>query len=248
MLIIPAIDLIDSKCVRLTKGNYDTSKVYNEDPIKIAKEFEQAGAKRIHIVDLDAARNQGNNRNIIKEIRNSVSCLIETGGGIRTEDDVKELVDCGITRMIVGTIFAKNPDLIAKWISCYGKYFIAGIDALNQEVRHSGWEKGSGLSDTDLAISAKEMGIISIVYTNIEKDGSLNGPDFPGTLRIAEESGLPVILSGGISSFFDFKQLSALGKNGIYGVITGKALYEKRIKLDLIIKEFQNDEHKNMEW
>ena len=189
MTIIPAIDLIDGKCVRLFKGDYSSSKVYNEDPVETAGAFAEAGARRIHIVDLDAARGDGNNREIIRKIALSVPAVVETGGGVRTEDDVRELLDCGIERMIVGTVLAKSPDRVAGWVSRYGAKFIAGIDALNGEVKVSGWEKGSGLSDTELAAAAAEMGIISIVYTNIAKDGTLSGPDIENTVRIARESG-----------------------------------------------------------
>ncbi|MDC7226086.1 MAG: 1-(5-phosphoribosyl)-5-[(5-phosphoribosylamino)methylideneamino]imidazole-4-carboxamide isomerase [Spirochaetales bacterium] len=249
MIVIPAIDLINGKCVRLTKGDYDTSKIYNDDPVETAKAFEAAGAKRIHIVDLDAARGDGNNRSVIKSIRNSVSAVVETGGGIRTTDDVKELVDCGITRMIAGTVLAKDPDLVAGWIAGFGKYFIAGIDALDGEVKVSGWEKGSGLSDTGIAKASAEMGIISIVYTNIAKDGTLSGPDIENTVRIAKESGLPVILSGGISSKDDFKQVAAVGsESGIAGIITGKAIYEGRIDTASVIAEFQTGNEGSMEW
>ena len=249
MIIIPAIDLIDGKCVRLTKGDYSTSKVYNEDPVETAKAFEAAGARRIHIVDLDAARNNGNNRSVIKKIRASVKPIIETGGGIRTTDDVKELIDCGITRMIAGTVLARDPDLVAGWISRFGKYFIAGIDALNGEVKVSGWEKGSGLSDTELAKQSAEMGIISIVYTNIAKDGMLGGPDLENTIRVAGESGLPVILSGGISSAEDISRVITVGdKSGITGIITGKAVYEGRIDIASVISEKQTGGEQEMEW
>ena len=249
MIIIPAIDLIDGKCVRLTKGDYSTSKIYNEDPVETAKAFEAAGARRIHIVDLDAARGDGNNRAVIKKIRASVSSLVETGGGIRTTDDVKELIDCGITRMIAGTVLARDPDLVAGWISRFGKYFIAGIDALNGEVKVSGWEKGSGLSDTELAKQSAEMGIISIVYTNIAKDGMLSGPDLENTIRVAGESGLPVILSGGISSAEDISRVITRGdKSGITGIITGKAVYEGRIDIASVISEKQTGGEQEMEW
>jgi len=249
MIIIPAIDLIDGKCVRLYKGDYSTSKVYNEDPVETAKAFEAAGAERIHIVDLDAARGDGNNRDIIKKIRSSVSAVVETGGGIRTTDDVKELVDCGIERMIAGTVLAREPDKVAGWIAGFGRKFIAGIDALNGEVKVSGWEKGSGLSDTALAKAAAEMGIISIVYTNIAKDGTLSGPDLENTMRIARESGIPVILSGGISSADDIAMVCSEADGlGIAGIITGKAVYEGRMKIESVIAEYQNEENIRMDW
>ncbi len=248
MIIIPAIDLIDGKCVRLTKGDYGTSRIYNDDPLETAKMFEASGAKRIHIVDLDAARGDGNNRSVIKKIRANVSCIIETGGGIRTTDDVRELVDCGITRMIAGTVLVKKPDLVAGWIAEFGRYFIAGIDSLDGEVKVSGWEKGSGLKDADLAKACSEMGIISIVFTNIARDGMLSGPDLENTIRIATRSGLPVILSGGISSAEDIRSVTEKGRDsGIAGIITGKAIYEGRIDIKSVITEYQS-ETGNTEW
>ncbi len=249
MIIIPAIDLIDGKCVRLYKGDYSTSKVYNEDPVETAKAFEAAGAARIHIVDLDAARGDGNNRDVIKKIRSSVSAVVETGGGIRTTEDVQELVDCGIERMIAGTVLAKDPDRVASWIARFGAKFIAGIDALNGEVKVSGWEKGSGLTDTALAKASAEMGIISIVYTNIAKDGTLSGPDLENTLRIARESGIPVILSGGISSADDVEMVCAEAKGrGISGIITGKALYEGKMDIESVIADNQETKNIRMDW
>lgn len=249
MIIIPAIDLIDGKCVRLYKGDYSTSKVYNEDPVETAKAFEAAGAARIHIVDLDAARGDGNNREVIKKIRSSVSAVVETGGGIRTTEDVEELIDCGIERMIAGTVLAKQPDVVAGWIARFGAKFIAGIDALNGEVKVSGWEKGSGLSDTALAKASAEMGIISIVYTNIAKDGTLSGPDLENTMRIAEESGIPVILSGGISSAEDVETVcrEAAGR-GVTGIITGKAFYEGKMDIKSVIAGNQKKANDRMDW
>jgi phosphoribosylformimino-5-aminoimidazole carboxamide ribotide isomerase len=217
--------------------------------VETAKAFEEAGAGRIHIVDLDAARGDGNNRNVIKKIRAGVSCVIETGGGIRSTDDVRELIDCGISRMIAGTILVKDPELAASWISDFGPRFIAGIDALEGEVKVSGWEKGSGLTDTELAKTAAAMGIISIVYTNIAKDGTLSGPDLVNTMRIARESGLPVILSGGISSDDDIRMVCAeAADSGISGIIIGKAVYEGRINLEKIIQENNLAPDEKMEW
>lgn len=240
MIIIPAIDLLDGSCVRLVKGNYNDSTIYSSDPVKMAKKLLSAGCERLHIVDLDAARGKGkNNRDIIRKIRNSIDVVIETGGGIRTDSDVKELLDIGIDRLILGTVFAKNPEIAGMWTEEFGNYFIAGIDALNGEVKISGWEEGSLLKDTDLAKQAAENGIISIIYTNIDKDGTLEGPDIKNSVRIAEISKLPVIVSGGISSENDFNVIADLNHPGIAGVITGKAVYENRIDLKLAIEKNQ---------
>jgi len=240
MIIIPAIDLLDGSCVRLLKGNYNESTIYGSDPVEMAKKLVSSGCTRLHIVDLDAARGKGkNNRDIIRKIRNNVDVVIEIGGGIRTDTDVAELLDIGIDRLILGTVFAKNPEIAGRWTEEYGNHFIAGIDALKGEVKISGWEEGSSLRDAELAKQAEMNGIISIIYTNIDKDGTLEGPDITNSVRIAEVSKLPVIVSGGISCENDFKIIADLNHPGIAGVITGKAVYENRIDLQKAIGKYQ---------
>ena len=249
MIIIPAIDLLDGSCVRLLKGNYDKSTVYKSDPVEMAENLVKLGCERLHIVDLDAARGQGkNNREIIRKIRKKIDIVIETGGGIRSEKDVEELLDIGINRLILGTVFAKNPGIAGEWTKKYGHHFIAGIDALNGEVKISGWEEDSSLKDTDLAKRALDNGIISIIYTNIDKDGTLDGPDLESSIRIAEISNLPVIISGGISSDNDFKKIADLDHSGIAGIITGKAFYEKKINLQKSIIKYQKPYKNGEEW
>ena len=249
MIIIPAIDILDGSCVRLLKGNYNESTIYTSDPVEMAKKLVDSGCERLHIVDLNAARGRGkNNREIIRRIRNSIDIVIETGGGIRSDADVKELLDIGIDRLILGTVFARNPEIAGQWTEKYGNYFIAGIDALNGEVKISGWEEGSSFADTTLAEHAAKNGIISIIYTNIDKDGTLEGPDIENSIRIAEVSKLPVIISGGISSDDDFKVISDLNHPGIVGVITGKAVYENRFDLQKVIGKYQKPFNKGGKW
>ena len=244
MLIIPAIDLLDGKCVRLYKGDYSKVTVYSDDPVAMARSFVSSGAKRIHLVDLDAARGSANNRSIIAEICRHVDALFELGGGIRTQDDVKEIVDIGVDRLILGTVFAKDPECGAQWTAQFGKKFIAGIDALNGEVKVSGWQQGVRMADTELAKKAAECGMCSIIYTNIVKDGTLSGPDTERTLTIAEASGLPVTVSGGISCAQDFADIvhnpRCAGRIG--GIITGKGFYEKRFDLASVIARYQIEE------
>ncbi|MCL2295373.1 MAG: 1-(5-phosphoribosyl)-5-[(5-phosphoribosylamino)methylideneamino]imidazole-4-carboxamide isomerase [Spirochaetes bacterium] len=246
MLIIPAIDILGGKCVRLYKGDYSKVTVYNDDAVAVAAALEAADAKRIHIVDLDAARGKGiNNRKIISNIRKKVKAVLELGGGIRSEEDISELLSIGIDRLILGTVFAREPEKCLSWIKKYGgSKFIAGIDALNGEVRISGWEEGSGLKDSDLAKKAAEAGFCSIIYTNISRDGTLSGPDTENTKRIAEESGLPVIVSGGISCEDDFQKITqdAAAKGKIAGIITGKAFYDGKFDLASVIKKYQKNE------
>lgn len=259
MIIIPAIDLLDGKVVRLYHGDYDQVTRYSQDPLDTAKAFFDLGATRIHVVDLSAAKAKADgsdraevrtNRTILEQIRAAVPLTIETGGGIRTREDVVELVDRGIQRLILGTLLASQPEVAAQWVEDFGKIFIAGIDAKDGEVKIAGWKTGvSGppLMDLDLAKIAQEIGMVSIVYTNISQDGTLQGPDLPRTQAIAQASGLPVILSGGIGSpdhihgvvEEEKKRIGSQPEAGrIQAIIVGKAYYEGRVDLSKLFAQY----------
>jgi len=244
MLIVPAIDLLGGRCVRLHQGDYAQAETYDLDPVEVARGFVAAGARRIHLVDLDAARTgAGTNRAVIGAIRRAVDVTIEVGGGIRTDDDVEALLAQGVDRLVVGTVLVKDADRVARWVSQFGAKFVAGIDARDGEVKVSGWEEGSTVRDIDLAACCRSLGLISLVYTNIARDGTLGGPDLERTLLVAEAAGLPVILSGGIASWADFEAIQKADHPLLAGVITGKALYKNRIDLAEVIAAFQNDRH-----
>ncbi len=248
MLVIPAIDLLGGECVRLYKGDYNEVKSYEKDPAAAAKAFQDLGVKRLHLVDLDAARGEGkNNRDAVRKIRSVFTGVLELGGGVRTEEDVKELLGIGVDKLIVGTVLAKNPGLVASWIEEFGKVFIAGIDALDGEVKVSGWEKGTALKDSDLGRKCADMGIGNIIYTNIDRDGTLAGPDIESTNRMARETGLVITLSGGISSQEDLSQVCEQGDPLVKGIITGKAYYEGKIDLARAISDIQ-DEDEEYKW
>jgi len=248
MIIIPAIDLLGGQCVRLFKGDYNEVSSYGTEPAAMAARFQKMGVRRLHLVDLDAARGEGrHNRDHIRAIRKVFSGLIEVGGGVRTDKDVRELLDAGVDRLIVGTVLAREPETVARWIRDFVPVFIAGIDALNGEVKVSGWEKGTALKDEELASRCADMGIVNIIYTNIAKDGTLEGPDLKSTSRIAAVSGLPVTLSGGISSQEDLAVVCSEGHAGIRGIITGKAVYEGRIDVEQAVRDYQKEEEE-MNW
>lgn len=243
MIIIPAIDLLRGQCVRLNQGDYGEATFYDRDPVAVAREFEQAGARRIHIVDLDAAHgDKTTNRKKIRKIRKAVNCVIELGGGIRTDDDIEELLDLGIDRLVLGTTFAKKPQIVEGWSAHYGNVFVAGIDARDGLVYVSGWEQKTRIEDTELARQAATVGASSIVYTNIERDGTLAGPDVQRTSLIAETSALPVVLSGGIGSEADVKTVAEQAHGGVRGVIVGKAIYEEAVDLAGLIETYQGGE------
>ncbi len=244
MLVVPAIDLLGGRCVRLHQGDYAQAETYDLDPVEVARGFVAAGAKRIHLVDLDAARTGSpTNRPVIGAIRRAVSVTVEVGGGLRTDDDAQALIDLGIDRLVVGTTLVKDPDAVARWVARFGSVFVAGIDARDGEVKVSGWEVGSTVRDVELAARCRALGLISLVYTNIARDGTLGGPDLERTLVVAEAAGLPVVLSGGIASLADFEAVRRANHPLLAGVITGKALYKNRIDLAEVIAQYQDDRH-----
>ena len=243
MLIIPAIDLLGGKAVRLYQGSYDKVSTYDNDPVAAARRLEAAGISRLHLVDLDAARNAGgqpdrHNRAVIAAIRQAVSCEIEVGGGIRSRQDVEELAAAGVDWFIVGTALVKDPAGVADWIKARPGRFVAGIDAFDGKVKIAGWEGDAGLDDHNVAAKARAMGFSAIIYTNISRDGTLAGPDLARTKAVAAASGLPVILSGGIGSTADIEAVIADKDPLMLGIITGKALYEGRIDLESLCRRY----------
>lgn len=244
MNVIPAIDLLGGECVRLTMGEYNRVTSYSRSPVDVAQRFTAAGATRIHLVDLDAAGGSGNNREVIRKIRQEVPVTLEVGGGVRREEDVEELLDIGIDRLVVGTILARTPEVVEKWHRRYGGVFIAAVDAKDGIVMVEGWEEGSGRRDIDFAQGLSEVGVGAIIYTNIWRDGTLSGPDINRGSEIARESGLPVVLSGGVGSLEDClkatEAAALLPPPGICGIIVGKGLYENRLDLGEAIKMIQN--------
>jgi phosphoribosylformimino-5-aminoimidazole carboxamide ribotide isomerase len=239
MTIIPAIDLLDGACVRLYQGKYDASTIYERDPLATAQRFEAAGATRIHIVDLDAARgSRSGNRRIIARIRRAVNAVIEVGGGIRSDEDARELIELGVDRLVVGTVLVRDPQRLTRWAQKFPGKIIAGIDARDGEVRISGWEEDTAMTELRAAEIAAEVGAVSIIYTDIGRDGTMNGPNIAGCRSIAEHSDLPVIVSGGVRGAEDFELLSAEDPLRLPGIITGKALYEQRFDLEQALHRF----------
>ncbi|MEM5947321.1 1-(5-phosphoribosyl)-5-[(5-phosphoribosylamino)methylideneamino]imidazole-4-carboxamide isomerase [Spirochaetia bacterium 38H-sp] len=243
MLCIPAIDLLGGRCVRLRQGRYDDVTIYDDNPLSRALSFVRAGAKRIHIVDLDAARGEPSekNRRVAAEIAREAGCEIELGGGIRTRRDVELLLEAGVDYLILGTVLVKNPSEVEEWVSEYGNFFIAGIDARDGLVKISGWEEGSSLSDIELAKKAKTMGLCGVVHTNIARDGMLTGPDIERSIVVAEASGLPVTVSGGVSCMQDVRRAWDSRHRGLGGIILGKAVYDGRIDLTEVFSEFPQE-------
>lgn len=234
--------MLSGACVRLLKGRYDSVTRYEEGPVEVARRFESAGARWLHLVDLDAARRAPgdreapNNRATIRQIRRAVSCRLQVGGGIRSRADIEELLDAGVERLVLGTVVAREPGQAAQWCDRYGRVFMAGIDADSGRVKVAGWERDGGTEDLELARRARGLGVVGIVYTAIARDGTLAGPDLERTNRVAAASALPVVVSGGIGSVADVERVARERHPGVCGVIVGKALHEGRVDLARLIR------------
>lgn len=233
MMIIPAIDLRDGRCVRLTQGGKDTAKVYDGNPIDVAQAFEAAGARMLHVVDLDAAFSQPNarNRDVLRELVRAIDIPIQFGGGVRTTRDVEQLIELGVTRVVVGTVAAESIEKLKTMVRYARQHIVVGIDAKEGQVVTHGWEQQETLSALTLALRVSEIGVERIVYTDVARDGVLSGPNIEETCKLAGESGLKVTASGGVSSLEDISRLRAVSDSGIDSVIVGKALYEGRFAL-----------------
>lgn len=231
MKIIPAIDIINGKCVRLTKGDYDTKKIYNENPLEVAKSFEAQGIKYLHLVDLDGAKSgQIINYKILEKIASNTNLKIDFGGGLKSDKDVAIAFECGANQITGGSIAVKNPLLFEEWIQRFGnEKIILGADVSNGKIAVSGWQEESSEALIPFILNYQKKGIQSVICTDIAKDGMLEGPSFELYKTILKEvENIKLIASGGISTFDELPKLAELG---CFGVIIGKAIYENRISL-----------------
>ena len=234
MQLYPAIDMKDGRCVRLTQGLFDNLKVYSEDPVDIAKMWVSQGATFLHLVDLDGALA---GRSVIRGIVESVSVPVQVGGGIRSHEAVKSMLELGVRRVIIGTRAAKEPEFIRELTARFDpEQIVAGIDAKDGLVAVEGWEKVSSITALELCLRMKEYGVRHVVYTDISRDGMLSGPNVEATKKLTKDTGLDIIASGGVSCMDDLRKLR---DRGIRGAIIGKALYEKKLDLKEAVGRFQ---------
>ena len=233
MLILPAIDLRQGRCVRLLQGREQDETVYDHDPAAVAERFVAAGAQRLHLVDLDGAfRGQGANLASIQEIVRRTRIPVQVGGGLRTREDVRRMLDLGVASVIIGTMAVKHPQELETALQEQpGEQLILGIDSLNRKVAVEGWQEGTELDDTEFAKHWRERGVQRVVFTDIARDGMLTGPNLDALRDMAQRTGLKVTASGGVSSAEDLLQLQKLEADGVDQVIVGKAIYEGRIDL-----------------
>ena len=233
MLIIPAIDLKDGRCVRLQQGDMNTATVFGDDPVAMAKHWAAQGARRLHIVDLNGAvAGRPKNEKVIREMIKAVgdAMPIQLGGGIRDLDTIESYIDAGITYVIIGTAAVKNPGFLSDASYAFPGHIIAGLDAKDGKVAVEGWSKMTGHDVADLAKKYEDYGIEALVYTDIGRDGMMTGVNIEATLKLAQAIKIPLIASGGLNSIKDVETLcQKLVPEGVIGAITGRALYEGKI-------------------
>ncbi len=234
MTILPAIDLKGGKCVRLVEGRMDSATVYDADPLAVAQRWAAAGARWIHVVDLDGAVSGARTAHweVARRIATEFGVPVQFGGGIRSSDDARRLLGLGIRRVVVGTLAVSDPDAVAELVAEAGDRVAIGLDARDGIVLVKGWEASSGRPAVDLAGELAARGARRFVYTDVSRDGTLTGPNLAATRTLAETAGVPVTASGGVSSLADLAALRELEPLGVDEAIVGKALYERRFTLE----------------
>jgi phosphoribosylformimino-5-aminoimidazole carboxamide ribotide isomerase len=230
MRIIPAIDIIEGKCVRLTKGDYNTKKIYNENPLEVAKQFEDAGIKYLHVVDLDGAKSKHIvNHKILEQIASKTNLKIDFGGGLKSDEDAKIAFESGANQITGGSIAVKNPDVFINWLKNYGsERIILGADCKNRKVATHGWMETSVVDVVEFITDYEEIGAEYVICTDVAKDGMLEGTSNELYKEILETTKVKLIASGGVSNLDDLFKVQELGCEG---VIVGKAIYENKINL-----------------
>ena len=246
MEIIPAIDLLEGNCVRLNQGDYTQVTQFNNDPVKQALAWQEQGARRLHLVDLDAAKTGLPINDVtIKEIVAALKIPIQIGGGVRTIERAEALINYGVDRVILGTVSIEKPEIVKVLAKNHPGKIVLGIDAKEGKVATRGWLEKSNISATDLAKRFKNIGIAAIISTDISKDGTLEGPNLQAMKEMAVASSVPVIASGGVGTITDLISLLSLEPFGISGVIVGRALYDGSVDLQEAIKAIQSGHYQD---
>lgn len=234
MEVIPAIDLLGGNCVRLYQGDYDQSEIFGKDPIAMAKQWQDQGATRLHLVDLDGAKDgEPVNLPVIAKIVEALTIPVQVGGGLRDRNRVSQLLGLGVRSAILGTIAVENPELVGELCNEFPGQIIVGIDARNGKVATKGWLETSEVEAVELAERMAKLGAAAIIYTDIHRDGTMQGPNLDALRELAEKITIPVIASGGVSSVTDLLSLLSLESIGVTGAIVGRAIYTG----DVLLKE-----------
>ena len=230
MKLFPAIDIKDKKAVRLVQGDFNQQTVYSTNPLEVAKKWQQQGSDWLHVVDLDGAKDGvSKNAEITQEIILQTDLKVQLGGGIRTVEDVENWINAGLERVIIGSAAVGNLDFVAELVKTYGEKICIGVDAKNGKVATHGWLTDSGIDSFDFCQQLEKIGVQTVVYTDIAKDGMMQGPNFEAYERLVKETNIQIIASGGVSQLTDLERLSRIG---VYGTILGKSLYEGAFTLE----------------
>ena len=238
MKILPAIDIKDKKCVRLLKGDFENKTEYNISPVEQAEKYNDHGFKNLHIVDLDGAlTGETVNLEIIQEIVKKFDLKIEVGGGVRSIDNIKKYTDAGVEKVILGSAAIKNKNFLKEACEKFPNQVALGLDAKDGYLSVSGWKEKSNQLTLEFLKEVNDFGASRLIYTDINKDGMKQGPNFEETVKVADISHCPVIISGGVSSIDDIKKAKELNNKNIEGIIVGKAIYDGDIKLEELVKE-----------
>ncbi|TQS76491.1 1-(5-phosphoribosyl)-5-[(5-phosphoribosylamino)methylideneamino]imidazole-4-carboxamide isomerase [Ornithinibacillus gellani] len=239
MILFPAIDIRDGKCVRLIQGDYSQEKIYGDSPVDMARKWESLGAEALHLVDLDGARTGNSlNENMVIDIASTLNIPVQVGGGIRTIQQIETYLNAGVARVILGTAAIKNEALLKQAVAAYGEKIAVSIDARNGLVATDGWTETSNMKALELIQKLEKLDIKTIVYTDILKDGMLSGPNIKELAAIQAATNIQVIASGGVTTITDIAQLRNLE---MYGAIIGKALYDGTLKFESILEVNSND-------
>ena len=234
MEVIPAIDLLDGKCVRLYQGDYDRASIFSDNPVETARQWAAEGATRLHVVDLDGAKaGKSLNLSVIEAIAKAIDIPVQVGGGLRDREGVTRLLDTGVQRAILGTVAVEKPELVTQLCNEFRDRIVVGIDARNGKVATRGWLETSEVDAKELAKRMAKQGAAAIIYTDIHRDGTMSGPNMDALRELAEAIDIPVIASGGVSSLTDLLSLLSLESVGVTGAIVGRAIYTG----DISIKE-----------
>ena len=241
MEVIPAIDLLDSKCVRLYQGDYERSEIFNDNPVTVARSWAEQGATRLHVVDLDGAK-EGKTTNLaaIEAIVAAIAIPVQVGGGLRDRVSLARLLDLGVQRCILGTVAVEQPELVQELCQEFPEQIVVGIDARQGKVATRGWLETSEVLATDLAQRMAVAGAAAIIYTDIHRDGTMSGPNIDALRELATAVEIPVIASGGVSSLTDLLSLLALEPLGVTGAIVGKAIYTGDVNLTEAVQAVGN--------
>lgn len=231
-IVFPAVDISEGKCVRLLQGRFGTETVYSDDPVKVALGFARAGAQWLHIVDLDGAKDgEPVNRELVLEVVRKATCPVQAGGGLRTLDDVEEVLAAGANRAVMGTAALEDPAALEKACSRYGERIAVSLDARGGELASHGWTVGSGIPLLEAVRRFEAAGAAFFIYTDVSRDGTMAGPDLDSLRRLTEETVRPVVASGGISSLEDLRTVARLHDVGVSGAIVGRAFYEHKFTI-----------------